>query len=74
MNEKYYEVEGAVFRKKPDERMEIYSAKAGDFKPYEGDALNVYERSHPMTLEEVKPYMTAPAMMELTGAATGEAK
>lgn len=54
--ERYYEVEGAVFREIGG-RMEVYSDRLGAFKPYEGDDGRVRRLSHPMSLEEVKPYM-----------------
>lgn len=57
MNEKYYEVEGAVFRESNGGKMEVYSERTGQWKPYEGDVSRVYRLSNPMTLEEVQPYM-----------------
>lgn len=57
MNEiQYYEVEGAVFRQKHDEALEIYFGN-GQWKPYQGDPFRVRRMSNPMSLDEVKPYM-----------------
>lgn len=53
----YYEVEGAVFRHAKGGKMEVFSGKTGQFKPYTGDVHRVVSNSHPMTLDEVEPYM-----------------
>ena len=58
-NTKYYEVEGAVFREQAG-KLEVFSDRTGQYKPYEGDADRVYRLSNPMTEEEVKPYMGKP--------------
>lgn len=55
--EQYYEVECAVFRKRPDAEMEVFVNQSGEWKPYEGDADRVLRMSNPMSLEEVRPYM-----------------
>lgn len=59
MNEtiKYYEVECAVFRQAPGMPLEIMSQKTGDWTPYQGDITRIYRNSHPLSLEEVRPYM-----------------
>ncbi|UVE18350.1 hypothetical protein NVV93_02810 [Pseudomonas sp. LS44] len=56
MGEKYYEVEGAVFREGA-RGLEVYSAKDDDFEPYQGDPWRVYRLSNPMSLEEVQPFI-----------------
>lgn len=53
---KYYEVEGAVFRKLPGKKLEIYDG-AGEYSDYTGDQSRIYRQSNVMTLDEVKPYM-----------------
>lgn len=54
--EKYFEVEGAVFRQVANQPLEIYFGD-GEWKKYTGDSDRVFRMSHPCTLEEVKPYM-----------------
>lgn len=56
-NERYYEVEGAVFRELDGRVMEVWSRRRGDFVPYQGDESRVRRMSNPMSLEEVRPYM-----------------
>ncbi len=58
-NVKYYEVEGAVFRKPAEKPMEVYFDGQGWTK-YKGDDSRIYRMSHVLTLEEVKPYMDVP--------------
>ena len=41
MNEKFYEREGAVFRKREDHPLEIFGQQSGKFFPYTGDAYRV---------------------------------
>lgn len=52
----YYEVEGAVFREREGEALEIYFG-GGKWKPYQGDSFRVRRMSNPMSLDEVRPYM-----------------
>ena len=56
-SEKFYEVEGAVFRKRPGVPLEIFGQESGVFAPYKGDATRVFRLSNSMSLEEVRPYM-----------------
>lgn len=56
-NERYYEVEGAVFRE-AEGRMHVFDEDVGKFTPYDGDRTRVRRQSNVLTLEEVKPYMT----------------
>lgn len=53
---RYYEVEGAVFRERKGEALEIYFG-GGKWNPYQGDAFRVRQLSNPMSLDEVRPYM-----------------
>ena len=53
----YFEVECAVFRRKPGADLELFIQDTGKWSPYTGDASRVYRLSNPMTLEEVRPYM-----------------
>jgi hypothetical protein len=55
--EQFYEVEGAVFRKRPGAEMEVFVNQSGQWEPYEGDAGRVLRMSNPMSFEEVRPYM-----------------
>lgn len=54
---KFYEVEGAVFRKRSGLPLEIMDQKSGKFGAYSGDKLRVYEKSHPLSLDQVRDYM-----------------
>lgn len=54
---KFYEVEGAVFRKRPAVPMEIFHQKKGTWGRYSGDPSRVYRMSNDMSLDEVRPYM-----------------
>jgi hypothetical protein len=56
VSEKYYEVEGAVYRVATGKKMEIY-AGGDNWKEYQGDPSRVLSLSNPMTLEDVKPHM-----------------
>lgn len=51
-----YEVEGAVFREREGEALEIYFG-AGKWRRYQGDPSRVRRMSRPMSLDEVRPYM-----------------
>ena len=65
MSGKFYEVEGAVFRKRSGMPMEVMDQKTGRFESYKGDSLRVLEKCHPMTVDEVRPYMdVAPVLDE----------
>lgn len=57
--EKFYEVDGAVFRE-GDGHMEVYVHRSGSWEPYKGDEYRVRRLSNPMSLEEVKAYMIEP--------------
>lgn len=70
---KFYEVEGAVFRKRPGVPMELFDQKSGEFEPYAGDESRVYGQSNPMSLEEVRPYMDVEPVLEEDGDEAEEA-
>lgn len=53
----YFEVEGAVFRQQEGQDMEVFLNRSGQWSPYQGDAGRVLRMSHPMSMEEVRPYM-----------------
>ncbi|MDO3518145.1 hypothetical protein [Ralstonia pseudosolanacearum] len=53
----YFEVEGAVFRKRTGVPLELFDQKTGTYEPYTGDVFRIYRQSNPMSLEEVRPYM-----------------
>jgi hypothetical protein len=57
MDARYFEVEGAVFRKRDGVPMEVFGQKSGEWSPYKGDESRVYRLSNPMSAEEVRPYM-----------------
>lgn len=57
MNIEYFEVEGAVFRKRSGVALERFNQKSGEWIPYSGDASRVYRLSNPMSLEEARPFM-----------------
>lgn len=56
-NVEYFEVEGAVFRKRSGIALEIFDQKSGAWDEYQGDVFRIYRNSNPMSLEEVRPYM-----------------
>lgn len=53
----YFEVEGAVFRKRSGEALEIFNQKYGSYEEYKGDRHRIYMKSNPMTFDEIRPYM-----------------
>ena len=57
MSIKYYEVECAVFRLKPDTELEVFINQTGQWTRDEGDVSRVFRHSTPMSLEDVRPYM-----------------
>lgn len=57
MKVEYFEVEGAVFRKRSGEALSVFNQKSGGWSAYSGDASRVYRQSNPMSLEEVRPHM-----------------
>lgn len=62
MNEKFYEREGAVFRKREDHPLEIFGQQSGKFFPYTGDAYRVthggpYGGADVVTLEQAREFM-----------------
>lgn len=57
MAAKFYEVEGAVFRKRPAVPLELFHQKKGTWGRYTGDVSRIYRQSNEMSLDEVRPYM-----------------
>lgn len=62
MNEKFYEREGAVFRKREGQSLEIYGQHSGKFSQYTGDANRVigggsYGGADVVTLEQAREFM-----------------
>lgn len=64
MSGKFYEVEGAVFRKQSGQPMEIMNQTSGKFTVYKGDSLRVMEKSNPMSLEQAREYMDVQPVLE----------
>lgn len=57
MSEVFYEREGAVFRQRDGQALEIFGQQSGKFFPYKGDAYRVPNEANEATLEDVRPYM-----------------
>jgi hypothetical protein len=64
MKQEFFEVEGAVFRKRSKLPLEIMDQKSGKFSSYSGDVFRVYDKSNPMSLEEVRPYMDVQPVLD----------
>jgi hypothetical protein len=64
MSDKFYEVEGAVFRKRSGQPMEIMNQTSGKFGVYKGDSLRVMEKSNVLTLEQAREYMDVQPVLE----------
>ena len=59
MSEVFYEREGAVFRRRDGQPLEIFGQQSGKFFPYKGDCYSVQNETE-VTLDEVRPYMDVP--------------
>lgn len=70
MNVEYFEVEGAVFRKRTGVALELFNQKTGAWEAYTGDVFRIYRNSNPMSLDDVRPYMDVEPKLE----ANAEAK
>ncbi len=62
MSEKFYEREGAVFRKLEGQPLEIFGQHSGKFSPYTGDVNRVmgggpYGGADLVTLEQAREFM-----------------
>lgn len=65
MSEVFYEREGAVFRARPGQPLEIFGQQSGKFSPYKGDAYRVehggpYGGADIVTLEQARKFMDVP--------------
>lgn len=72
MKAEYFEVEGAVFRKRSGVPLELFDQSNGKYRNYKGDPSRVYHLSNAMSLEEVRPYMDVEPQEENDPAAAKE--